>query len=246
MPVLARSLTAARAGTVVESTPDSISTQIFNQRESEMRKMQKEMRAMVTAVALLALTGCMSVSEVVQVPAEKQVAVANFRLPIAPSDTGEVVVYVVNKAETASNKWDRGVIFTTAFAIEGAIAPLETIPGQYAVAKIKPGRYALRAQRLCHPDGPGGNDDERFPAAGTVMPPWQTGWSTYTRSYGPGLRSGEEVFEFQGGKTYVFSINPNCALVVKAGGVLLYPRIRQTDEPGGKYLVMTSTPARKQ
>ncbi|RTQ31888.1 hypothetical protein EJP69_24950 [Variovorax gossypii] len=187
----------------------------------------------------------MSVSEVVQVPVDKQVAVASYRLPVTPSDMKEAVVYVVNKAETASNKWDRGVIFTTAFAIEGAIAPLETIPGQYAVAKIKPGRYALRAQRLCHPDGPGGSDNERFPVAGTIMPAWQTGWSTYTRSYGPGLRSGEEVFEFLGGKTYVFSINPNCALVIKAGGVLLYPRIREVDEPGGKYLIMSSTPAKK-
>ncbi|MGJ7557558.1 hypothetical protein ACSFBI_26490 [Variovorax sp. RB3P1] len=198
------------------------------------------------AVTLLALTGCMSVSEVIQVPADKQSAVASFRLPVTPSDASETVVYVVNKSETASNKWDRGVIFTTALAIEGAMAPLETVPGQYAIAKIKPGKYAVRAQRLCHPDGPGGNDKESFPPAGTVMPAWQTGWSTYTRSYGPGLRSGEEVFEFQGGKTYVFSINPNCALVVKAGGVLLYPRIRETDEPGGKYLIMSSVPARRQ
>lgn len=200
---------------------------------------------MAAAAVLLALAGCMSVSEVVQVPADKQVALASYQLPVAPSDAREAVVYVVNKAETASNKWDRGVVFTTAFAIEGAMAPLETIPGQYAVAKIKPGRYAVRAQRLCHPDGPGGSDSERFPEAGTIMPPWQTGWSTYTRSYGPGLRSGEEFFEFQGGKTYVFSINPNCALVIKAGGVVLYPRIRETDAPGGKYLVMSSTPAKK-
>lgn len=206
--------------------------------------MNKNMFA--TAVTLLALTGCMSVSEVVQVPTDRQSAVASFRLPVTPSNTNETVVYVVNKPETASNKWDRGVIFTTALAIEGATAPLETIPGQYAVTKIKPGKYAVRAQRLCHPDGPGGNDNESFPSAGTVMPPWQTGWSTYTRSYGPGFRSGEEVFEFQGGKTYVFSINPNCALVVKAGGVLLYPRIREADEQGGKYLVMTSAPAKKQ
>jgi hypothetical protein len=209
-----------------------------------MRKMNKI--AIAATVTLLALMGCMSVSEVVQIPADKQSAVASFRLPVTPSDASETVVYVVNKPETASNKWDRGVIFTTAFAIEGATTPLETIPGQYAVAKIKPGKYAVRAQRLCHPDGPGGNDTERFPSAGTVMPVWQAGWSTYTRSYGPGLRSGEEVFDFQGGKTYVFSINPNCALVVKAGGVLLYPRIREADEPGGKYLVMTSAPAKKQ
>jgi hypothetical protein len=208
----------------------------------------KEMKANTIAIAvtLLALTGCMSVSEVVQVPADKQSAVASFRLPVTPSGASETVVYVVNKSETASNKWDRGVIFTTALAIEGATAPLETVPGQYAVVKIKPGKYAVRAQRLCHPDGPGGNDKESFPSAGTVMPVWQIGWSTYTRNYGPGLRSGEEVFEFQGGKTYVFSINPNCALVVKAGGVLLYPRIREADEPGGKYLVMTSAPAKKQ
>jgi hypothetical protein len=78
------------------------------------------------------------------------------------------------------------------------------------------------------------------------MPARQTGWSTYTRSYGPGFRSGEEVFEFKGGNTYVFSINPNCALVIKAGGVMLYPRILETGEPGGKYLVMTSMPAKKQ
>ena len=205
-----------------------------------------KMNTIATAATLLALTGCMSISEVVQVPADKQSAVASFRLPVTPSDASETVVYVVNKSEIASKNWDRGVIFTAAFAIEGATAPLQTIPGQYAVAKIKPGRYPVRAQRLCHPDGSGGNDDESLPSAGTVMPVWQAGWSTYTRNYGPGFRSGEEVFEFLGGKTYVFSINPNCALVVKAGGVVLYPRIREADETGGRYLVMTSAPAKKQ
>jgi len=210
-----------------------------------MEKKKTKRNTIAAAVTLLALAGCMSVSEVVQVPADKQSAVASFRLPVTPSDERETVVYIVNKAETASPKWDRGVIFTSALAIEGATAPLETVPGQYAVVKIKPGKYPVRAQRLCHPDGPGGNDNERFPAAGTVMPVWQAGWSTYTRNYGPGLSSGEEVFDFRGGKTYVFSINPNCALVVKAGGVLLYPRIREADEPGGKYLVMTGVPAKK-
>lgn len=208
-----------------------------------MRRMKRSV--VVTAVAVLALTGCISVSEVVQVPADKQAVVSSFRLPVAPSGAGETVVYVVNKTQTVPNKWDRGVIFTTALSIDGATAPLETIPGQYAVAKIKPGKYAVRAQRLCHPFGPGGNDEERFPAAGTVMPAWHDSWVTYTRAYGPGLVNGEEVFEFQGGKTYVFSINPGCALVIKMGGVLLYPRIRETDEVGGKYLVMTSVPAKK-
>lgn len=207
----------------------------------------KEMkRGIATAATLLALAGCMSVSEVVQVPADKQSAVASFRLPVVPSDASETVVYVVNKSETASNKWDKSVIFTTALSIEGATAPLETVPGQYAVAKIKPGKYAVRAQRLCHPDASGGNDKEGFPPAGTVMPVRKAGWTTYMRPYGPGFRSGEEVFDFQGGKTYVFSINPNCAFVVKAGGVLLYPRIREADEPGGKYLVMTSAAAKRQ
>lgn len=208
-----------------------------------MKRMLKS--TLASAVTLLALSACMSVSEVVQVPAERQSDVAAFRLPVAPADASETVVYVVNKKQITASKWDRGVIFTAALAIEGATAPLETVPGEYAVVKIKPGKYPIRGQRICHPDGPGGDDAERFPEAGTVMPVWQSGWSTYTRNYGPGMINGEEVFDFQGGKTYVFSINPNCAMVVKAGGVLLYPRIREADEPGGKYLVMNSTPAKK-
>jgi hypothetical protein len=39
-------------------------------------------------------------------------------------------------------------------------------------------------------------------------------------------------------------MNVNCALVIKAGGVMFYPRIQLADEAGGKYLVMTNTPVR--
>ncbi|WP_137919721.1 hypothetical protein [Hydrogenophaga sp. 2FB] len=142
------------------------------------------------------------------------------------------------------NKRDRGVIFTTALVIEGATAPLETIPGQYAVAKIKPGKYAVSAQRLCHLPHQRDKVPEIFPPVGTVMPVRQAGWSTYAGSFGQGFMSSDAVFDFRGGKTYVFSVHAYC-LRVQSGEVLLHPRIHETDEQGGKYLVMTSTPAKK-
>lgn len=208
-----------------------------------MRKMKRS--TIATALALLALTGCKSISEVVQIPTYEQSAAASFRLPVTPGDPSETVVYVVNKLGTVPMARDKGVIFTTALVIEGATAPLETIPGQYAVAKIKAGKYAISAQRLCHPTYQRDGNAESFPPAGTVMPVKLGGWSTYAASFGQGFMSSDAVFDFQPGRTYVFSIYSHCGYVARTGH-FLYPRIHQTDEQGGKYLVMRSAPAKKQ
>ena len=203
-------------------------------------------KSIAIALTLLALTGCMSVSEVAQVPPDQQAAVANFQMPVKPMDNAETIVYVVNRFVTVPHAWDRGLVMTTAISIEGATTPLETTPGHYAVAKIKPGKYPVRAQRLCRQTDQSVKAKESIPPEGTVMPVRQTGWSTYSGSYGRGLTSSDAVFDFQGGKTYVFSIFPSCAFVAQAGEVFLYPRIRETDEQSGKFLVMKSSPAQKQ
>ena len=72
----------------------------------------------------------------------------------------------------------------------------------------------------------------------------EPGWDTHTHFYGRKFSKKDSEFEFVAGKTYVFSMNVNCALVVQAGGIMFYPRIRLADEVGGKYLVMTNTPVR--
>ncbi|MDO9437885.1 MAG: hypothetical protein Q7T95_20820 [Hydrogenophaga sp.] len=135
---------------------------------------------------------------------------------------------------------------TTAISIEGATTSLETIPGQYDVAKIKPGRYPIRAERLCRQTDQSIKQKESIPSEGSVMPVRLAGSSTYSSSYGRGLTSDDAYFDFQGGKTYVFSIFPSCDFVVQAGQHVFYPRIREIDELGGKFLIMMSSPAKEQ
>lgn len=192
------------------------------------------MKIFASILMISLLAGCVGITKTVEIPPDRQADAERFQLPITAGPE-ESVVYVVNEKPDEPFAWDQGLIFSTQLEI-GNHDPLVTIPGEYAAASIKPGVYPVSASRVCIKS----DRSTKTPQPGTVVKVHEPGWETYHNVYGLNMTADDRNFDFKPGKTYVFSILANCALVVKAGGVIFYPRIRLTDEVGGKYLVMSN------
>lgn len=196
------------------------------------------MKTIFSFLFLLMLAGCQSIAEKVEIPANAQASTAAFQYPVV-AKPNESVVYIVNK-KRVPHKWDGNLIFQTEFEITGASATAATVPGEYAILTIEPGSYEVWASRICHAE-----KGTSTPSDGTVMKVREPGWKTYRHFYGRKFSESDKFFDFKAGKTYVFSLDVNCAMVVQAGGVMFYPRILEADEAGGKYLLMNSKPANR-
>lgn len=135
------------------------------------------MKTILPVFALLILAGCQSIAEKVEIPADTQASTAAFQYPVVVKPD-ESVVYVVNK-KRVPHKWDGNLIFQTEFEITGASATAATVPGEYAILKIRPGSYEVWASRICHAE-----KGTPTPPDGTVMEVREVGWKTYRHFYG--------------------------------------------------------------